>query len=178
MGMASGRAARADAAVLAAAYELAPLARRLASRVAVGVGTTLGETMAAHGGEVRRILALAASIEGTVLGPSAPARPGERVFLGDLAVGRIYVTHHAGGDLEWACKGVGPGGAVVVESGGSAKSVDGGDLGLCAYGAGSGAWHPHSWTEATGATSGDGAEVMRRVGAGQPGVEFDFDDEE
>jgi hypothetical protein len=179
--MASGRQERSDASVLAAAYELASLARRMATRISTGIGTTLGEEFAAHRDEVVRVLALSASIEGTILGGEVDVGvKGTRAYLSDLVPGGYYVTHYLGRDQEWSFLH-GPtvaGGTVITIDyhGVGPVMTDAADLGLCPYGGGNGAWHPNVWTEKVGASTADGKAVAARVDLESESVEFEVDD--
>ena len=152
--MARGRKARADESIIASAMELAPLARRLATD-AIKV-MDRDSKFSDQDGIVPRILSLAASIEGMAGGPlDSPGDDGKRAFLRELVVGEVYVTcfpHRSGGgeSVEWSLVSADlAGGTIVADRGGKVESVEAADWGLCAYGLGSGAWHPYAWTRKT-----------------------------
>lgn len=180
--LASGRKGRAEAAVLASAYELASLARRLATRVANGAQATwtLADEFAAHRDEVLRILSLSASIEGTVTGGASSAPPvSGRVFLPLTEACGLYATHYLDRVDEWYYIGPDPSSGlnIIIERPGMAREVVvAADLGLCPYGGGSGAWHPNVWTEKVDGGLMDGKDVARRVDE-DDGVEIDVGDE-
>ena len=176
VGQASGRQLKADASVVASAVELAALARRMATRLSashVGVEQDVDE--------ISRILSLAASIEGiigiNVEGP--PGVSGTRAFLQDLVSGEIYVTHFQGRSEEWShMTFVESAGQILVGVEGKTKTADPADYGLCAYGGGSGPWHPFVWTEKVGAKVTDGKDMVAMVDAESDRSDMEVEDDE
>lgn len=173
-GMAGGRQSRAEASVTASAVELAVLVRQVMPNMATQDNPTLQP-------KIRRIMALAASIEGVMFPSSAAGSKdmtGKRVFLDDLVPGELYRTMLPGRSEDWEYRGVSEPGMIMTQTiFGDDKIVDAAEMGLCAYGGGNGPWHPMAWTESIGVSAGAGKNLARLVEA-EPGNAELPDDEE
>lgn len=166
--LSSSRQDRADAGIIVAAKELAPLVINLLERTEGIHGTTQN---------IVRAKALAAQIQGLsgakVEAVRSEVNIGSKVLINDLVKDDIYITHFPGRDLEWSFVALldddpfDDFNNIKIKIGKEVMEIHAADYGLAPYGGVNSSWIPNVWTERTGVNLSDGKNIMKEIELGQ-----------
>lgn len=176
--LSSSRQDRADASIIAAAKELASLVISLSND---------GVLDHVDSGNLIKAKLLAAQIQGlsgAKVNVKSSEASGAKVYLKDLVVERIYITHFPNRNVEWSyvChEDDDPFGdplEIRIKVNEEVETINAADYGLAPYGGVNSAWIPNVWTESTGVNVSDGKRIMRNIEPTQDGDLPENEDED